>query len=94
MVGSRFMSHDRSPEIIITDYLKSTLHRVTLPEEQDRFTGEERLTRARYSIPYFVAPDSTAVIECLAECTSEANPAKYGPVVQREYDLMRGKLHY
>ncbi|KAH8591202.1 hypothetical protein B0O99DRAFT_632805 [Bisporella sp. PMI_857] len=76
------------------DYLKSTLHRVTLPSKQDRIIGEERLTQARYSIPYFVAPDSTSVIECLAECASDDNPPKYEPVVQREYDLMRGKLQY
>lgn len=76
------------------DYLKSTLHRVTLPPAQDRFTGEERMTRARYSIPYFVSADSDAVVKCLQECASEANPAKYEPVVQKDYRLMRAKLQY
>jgi len=76
------------------DYLKSTLHRVALPPAPDRFTGEERMTRARYSIPYFVGPDSDAVIECIPECASESNPAKYEPIVPREYFAMRGKLHY
>jgi isopenicillin N synthase-like dioxygenase len=76
------------------DYLKSTLHRVTLPPAEDRFTGVERITRARYSIPYFVSPDIDAVIECMTECASEGNQVKYEPVVQGEYRLMRAKLQY
>ncbi|TVY22573.1 2-oxoglutarate-Fe(II) type oxidoreductase [Lachnellula hyalina] len=78
------------------DYLKSTLHRVTLPpaNSHDRFTGLERMTRARYSIPYFVGPDSDAVIACMRECASARNPVKYEPVVQKEYRLMRGRLQY
>ena len=52
------------------------------------------MTSARYSIPYFVAPDSDAVIECMSECANENNPVKYSPIVQREYRLMRGKLQY
>jgi isopenicillin N synthase-like dioxygenase len=76
------------------EYLKSTLHRVTLPPFQDRFTGVERITRARYSIPYFVAPNSDALIECIPECASKSNPAKYEPVIPREYFAMRGRLQY
>lgn len=76
------------------DYLKSTLHRVTLPPAQDRFTGTERMTRARYSIPYFVSPNVDAVIEVMPECSSESNPAKYEPIVQGDYRLMRAKLQY
>lgn len=76
------------------DYLKSTLHRVTLPPIEDRFTGEERMTRARYSIPYFVSPDSDSVIECIPECANELNPPKYEPVMQGEYRRMRAKLQY
>jgi isopenicillin N synthase-like dioxygenase len=52
------------------------------------------MTRARYSIVYFISPDSDTTIECLAECANESNPAKYGPISQREYRLMRGKLQY
>ncbi|EHL01205.1 putative UPF0676 protein [Glarea lozoyensis 74030] len=76
------------------DWLKSTLHRVTLPPASDRFTGEERMTRARYSIPYFISPDIDARIEVMPECATEGNPIKYEPVVQREYRLMRAKLQY
>ncbi len=78
----------------MADYLKSTLHRVTLPPAEDRFTGVERMIRARYSIPYFVSPDINAVIECMSECAGEGNPVKYEPVVQQEYRLMRAKLQY
>jgi isopenicillin N synthase-like dioxygenase len=80
--------------LTFSDYLKSTLHRVTLPPAGDRFTGAERMTRARYSIPYFVSPDIDAVIECMKECSNESNPVKYEAVVQREYRLMRAKLQY
>lgn len=52
------------------------------------------MTRARYSIPYFVSPDTTSVIECLPACSSSSNPAKYPPVVQEDYRMMRAKLQY
>lgn len=77
-----------------TDWLRSTLHRVTLPPSEDRYTGDERMTRARYSIPYFVSPDIDARIECITECATEGNPAKYEPVVQKDYRLMRAHLQY
>jgi len=76
------------------DYLTSTLHRVTLPPADDRYTGEIRMTRARYSIPYFVSPDSDSVIACIPECANEANPPKYEPVLQGDYRRMRAKLQY
>ncbi len=67
---------------------------MTLPPTQDSFTGEERLTRARYSIPYFVAPDVDAVVEVMKECASQDNPVKYDPVTQGDYSRMRAKLQY
>ena len=67
---------------------------MTLPPASDRFTGAERMTRARYSIPYFVSPDLDAVIECMPECAGANNPVRYEAVVQREYRLMRAKLQY
>ncbi|KAI9844738.1 MAG: hypothetical protein M1830_007582, partial [Pleopsidium flavum] len=78
----------------IPDQLKSTLHRVTLPPLQDRFTGAERMTRARFSIPYFVSPDPTAVIDCFPACMDEQHPVKYPPIMQRDYGMLRAKLHY
>ncbi len=79
---------------VLSDYLKSTLHRVTLPPVEDRFLGSERMTRARYSIPYFIAPDESTIVKVLKECASADNPVKYGPVTQRDYAAQRRKLQY
>lgn len=83
----------------VTDYLKSTLHRVTAPQVHEPGSngvanGVGHLTRSRYSIPYFVSPDPTAVVECLSQCTGEGNPAKYAPVKQADYQRMRATLQY
>lgn len=76
------------------DYLKSTLHRVTLPPLADRFEGEQRMTRARYSIPYFVTAKADASIQCLPVCTTASNPPRYEVITAGEYLSMRGKLSY
>ena len=78
----------------LTDSLKSTVHRVILPPKQDRFTGDERMTRARYSIPYFVSPEGQSVIECLPSCADEKRPVKYKPIVWDDYRLMRASMQY
>ena len=71
------------------------MHRVVLPPAMDRFTGKERMTRAMYSIPYFLVPDETAPVDTLKECISEAKPARYAPVKQYgEYRVMRGNVQY
>ncbi|KAI1390050.1 Clavaminate synthase-like protein [Hypoxylon trugodes] len=77
------------------DFLKSTLHRVTLPpiHSKTRIDGK-LMTQPRYSIPYFVSPDPKAVIECLSVCTDEEHPVKYEPVVQEDYRRMRGRGQY
>jgi len=76
------------------DKLKSTLHRVTLPPLQDRFAGSERMTRERYSIPYFVSPDVDTLVTCLPVCMDEKNPARYEPVLQDDYRRMRAGVQY
>ncbi|TKA81615.1 hypothetical protein B0A55_03553 [Friedmanniomyces simplex] len=76
------------------DYLISTLHRVTLPPLSDRFEGEHRMTRARYSIPYFVTADADSLVECLPACTDAQHPIKYDPVTQEAYARTRAKLQY
>lgn len=82
-------------DLKIEDYLKSTLHRVTLPPVQEKSQVDGKLmTRPRYSIPYFVSPDPKAVIECLSVCTDQKHPVKYEPVVQEDYRRMRGKGQY
>ncbi|KAI4118484.1 MAG: hypothetical protein LQ345_001477 [Seirophora villosa] len=76
------------------DTLKSSLHRVTLPPRQDRFTGDERLTQTRYSIPYFVGPIGKSVIETIPICIDEGHPQKYEPTTWDDYRLMRGSMQY
>jgi isopenicillin N synthase-like dioxygenase len=76
------------------DYLKSTSHRVQLPPRQDRYTGDERLTRARYSIPYFLTTDPDTTIECLEGRFEGGEKAKYEPITQREYAAMRARMQY
>lgn len=52
------------------------------------------MTRARYSIPYFVSPEGPTVVECLPSCTDERHPAKYGPIKWNDYMLMRASMQY
>ena len=65
-----------------------------LPPLQDRFSGNERLTRARYSIPYFVSANSDSLIQCLPSCFDAENPPKYEPVLQKDYSIMRFRMQY
>ncbi|RVX66388.1 hypothetical protein B0A52_09618 [Exophiala mesophila] len=74
------------------DHLKSTSHRVQLPPLQDRFTGASKMTRARYSIPYFLTTDPDLLIECLI--ADENHPPKYEPITQRDYAAMRARMQY
>ncbi|WEW55743.1 hypothetical protein PRK78_001176 [Emydomyces testavorans] len=76
------------------DHLRSTFHRVTLPPLADRYEGSNRMVRERYSIPFFVAPDPTALIKCLPSCVSEEKPASYLPITQREYNRLRATTLY
>jgi isopenicillin N synthase-like dioxygenase len=56
------------------DLYVSTPHRVT-----------NRSGRERYSIPIFYDPDFDTVVECLPNCSTAENPAKYAPIVAGEY---------
>ncbi|KXT16966.1 hypothetical protein AC579_7395 [Pseudocercospora musae] len=78
------------------DKLKSTLHRVTLPQLSDSYdtSSGKRMTKARYSIPYFVSPDPFSRVECLPACVDEQHPVKYEPILQDEYRKMRAKVQY
>ncbi len=80
--------------MLALDTLKSTLHRVTLPPEQDLFTGVDRMTRARHSIPCFVSPEGPTMVECLPACMDKNRPAKYQPVRWNDYMLMRASVFY
>lgn len=79
---------------MVQDSLKSTMHRVTAPPLSDRYSGPHRLTRERFSIPYFVSPDPDALIETLPACVDAEHPSKYEAVTQKEYSAMRFKATY
>ncbi|KAI2670563.1 hypothetical protein LCP963914a_9821 [Penicillium roqueforti] len=76
------------------DILMSTSHRVTLPPLPDRFEGTERMTRRRFSIPYFMSPDPDTLIECIPSCVAEGEMAKYEPITQGNYNKMRASTNY
>jgi isopenicillin N synthase-like dioxygenase len=61
----------------------STMHRVVNPS---RAVAREH---ARMSIAYFVQPNYDAVIECIESCQGPDRPAKYGPIRNGEYLLMK-----
>ncbi|KAJ5665934.1 uncharacterized protein N7477_008382 [Penicillium maclennaniae] len=64
------------------------------PPLSNRFEGEQRITRERYSIPYFLAPDPDSVIECIPSCMGVDEPAKYEPITQAGYNKMRASMQY
>lgn len=70
------------------DTLKSTLHRVRAPPMV------EGMTKARYSIPYFVTADREKTIDCIPGCWSETIPKKYEPINSAEYIEMRLNATY
>ncbi|OJD35885.1 flavonol synthase flavanone 3-hydroxylase [Diplodia corticola] len=83
---------------------RSTVHRVGAPPVQrlreagavvEAEGGGEEMCRARYSIPFFSAPNDDAVIEALPGCWDErANPKKYEPVTAEQYVTMRMEALY
>lgn len=86
-----------SPDLKLTtttDYLKSTLHRVTLPPLSDRFVGQDRMTKERYSVAYFLTPDMDTVVQCMEECRKMTGAVKHEPIGAEDYLRMRAKLQY
>ena len=45
--------------------------------------------RERYSIPVFYDPDFETIVECLPNCATAANPARYSPIVAGDYITAR-----
>ncbi|KAL4805121.1 hypothetical protein BDV18DRAFT_152968 [Aspergillus unguis] len=77
--------------------LRSTMHRVSAPPLEGGGDGEEekeRMTRERYSIPYFVSPDRDSIIECLPTCYGEGRPKMYEAIRSSEYIAMRMNATY
>jgi isopenicillin N synthase-like dioxygenase len=56
------------------DRYVSTPHRVSAPPGRDR-----------YSVPFFVNPDSDTVVSCLASCIDPEHPCRYAAVTAGEF---------
>ncbi|KAL2849706.1 hypothetical protein BJX68DRAFT_94847 [Aspergillus pseudodeflectus] len=78
--------------------LKSTMHRVRAPPLVEAHNGEGgstgRMTRPRYSIPYFISPDRDRVIECLPNCHGPDRPKMYEGITSSDYIAMRMNATY
>ena len=61
----------------------STMHRVLNPP-RERAVGNHRM-----SVPFFYYPNYDAVVECLPNCSSVDNPAKYPQVTCGDYRMER-----
>lgn len=80
--------------ISFSDVLRSTKHRVTLPTTINNSNGSNQMVKERFLIPYFIAPDPDSIIDCLPTCTSVDRPARYFPVVHRQYNRARARMHH
>lgn len=59
----------------------STLHKVV--------PHPETLGQRRQSMAFFHNPNPDALIECIASCCNESNPAKYGPILAKQHLEMK-----
>ncbi|OHE97211.1 hypothetical protein CORC01_07465 [Colletotrichum orchidophilum] len=77
------------------DTLRSTVHRVRAPPLLlEANEGGDRVTRARYSIPYFIGADQETTVDCVPGCYGPGRPKKYEPINSREYIEMRLNATY
>ncbi|KAI8677631.1 hypothetical protein LRP88_00057 [Fusarium phalaenopsidis] len=72
------------------DELRSTMHHVRAPAaEEPKDKSQVRMTKERYSIPYFVCADAERTIDCVPGCWGPDRPKKYEPVNAMDYINMR-----
>ena len=58
---------------LTNDKLRSTTHRVVNPPKEEWGT-------TRFSIPFFLHPESEMRLDCLENCMTESNPKKYNDI--------------
>ncbi|KAK4447659.1 Clavaminate synthase-like protein [Podospora aff. communis PSN243] len=72
-------------------YFISALHRVPVPSANDvTDTG----VPARYSVPFFVAPHPSQLVQTLPRFVSAEKPARYEPIRFQDYDALAAKYTY
>lgn len=77
------------------DELRSTIHRVRTPSETvvDEKTGL-RMTKRRYSIPFFIGADGPTIVDCVPTCFGPDRPKRYEPIRADAYFNMRMNALY
>ncbi|XWW94535.1 hypothetical protein V2A60_002478 [Cordyceps javanica] len=77
------------------DQLRSTIHRVRTPAEveTDPATGV-RMTKRRYSMPFFICADPATVVDCVPTCHGPDRPKQYEPMTAEAYFTMRMNALY
>ena len=63
---------------LTNDKLRSTTHRVVNPPKEEWGT-------TRFSIPFFLHPESEMRLDCLENCMTESNPKKYDDISAGEF---------
>lgn len=67
---------------------------MTLPPIQESSNDPKQMTRARYSIVYFVCPDEKATIKSVTSLIGEDGVPKFEPINYGEYGAMLVKYQY
>ena len=73
------------------DRLKATLHKVETPpsDDADDNVSESVSYPERYSVAFFCNANKDVELECLEECCSSEQPARYPPINAHKYITQR-----
>lgn len=77
-------------ERVTNGYLPSALHRVALPD----MGGVSEMTPARFSMPYFCAPDDDKMVRTLGRFVQDGERSQYEDVMFRDYEGVRARHSY
>jgi isopenicillin N synthase-like dioxygenase len=69
------------------DRLKATLHKVETPPSHDTTTTKKY--PERFSIAFFCNANKDVELECLEQCCSSEQPARYPPINAHRYITQR-----
>lgn len=71
-------------ERLTNNVIKSTVHRVVNPPK-------EKLGESRYSMPFFMHPKKSMLLNCLEECITSDNPKQYDDITAGDFLIQRLK---